>query len=157
MEYLIREMESAEYPLLNEFLYQAIFIPEGVEPPPFEIVYRPELSLYTEGFGSSEHDTAYAAVCGGKVVGAAWARIMNDYGHIDDESPSLAVSLLPEYRSRGIGTKLMRGLLDSLKARGYAQTSLAVQKANYAYNMYRKLGFEVIGSNDEEYIMLLRF
>jgi len=34
----------------------------------------------------------------GKIVGAVWVRIMNDYGHIDNETPSLAISLYKEYR-----------------------------------------------------------
>lgn len=29
MNYCIREMKKYEYPLLNDFLYEAIFIPEG--------------------------------------------------------------------------------------------------------------------------------
>ena len=157
MDIVIRAIRKEEYPLLNEFLYQAIFIPEGVEPPPFEIVERPELRLYTDYFGSSKHDRAYVAVSGDRVIGAAWARIMNDYGHIDDDTPSLAVSLYPDYRGHGIGTRLMRALLDDLKEAGYAQISLAVQKENYAVKMYRKLGFEAVGENSEEYIMLCRF
>lgn len=28
---------------------------------------------------------------------------MNDYGHIDDQTTSLAISLYPEYRNQGIG------------------------------------------------------
>lgn len=156
MEYTVRKMRESEYPLLNEFLYQAIFIPEGVEPPPKEIIFQPELKLYTEGFGSSEHDKAFAAVNEeGDIMGAAWARIMNDYGHIDDKTPSLAVSLYPEYRGNGIGTKIMQALIDELRSCGYKRTSLAVQKANYAVKMYRKLGFEAVDENDEEYIMLL--
>ena len=158
MEHTIRKMTESEYPLLNEFLYQAIFIPEGVCPPPKEIVFQPELKIYTEGFGSSEHDKAFAAVnADGEVIGAAWARIMNDYGHIDDETPSLAISLLPGYRGQGTGTKLMSALLEELKNCGYARTSLAVQKANYAVKMYRRLGFETVDENEEEYIMLLTF
>ena len=57
---------------------------------------------------------------------------MNDYGHVDDETPSFAVSLYKEYRGRGIGTELMRRMLDLLKSRGYKKASLAMQKANYA-------------------------
>ena len=30
----IRKMQRDEYPLLENFLYEAIFIPNGVEPPP---------------------------------------------------------------------------------------------------------------------------
>ncbi|NDO30105.1 GNAT family N-acetyltransferase [Enterocloster clostridioformis] len=40
--------------------------------------------------------------------------------------------------------------------KGYKQTSLSVQKANYAVNMYQKIGFEVVNENDEEYIMICR-
>lgn len=150
----IRRMKEEEYPLLEKFLYNAIFIPEGVEAPPYDIIYRPELRVYTEGFGTSPHDHAYCAVKDGEVIGAAWVRIMDDYGHIDDDTPSLAVSLLRECRGQGIGTRLMRELLDSLAQAGYSKISLAVQKANYAVRMYKKLGFTVTGENDEEYIMV---
>ena len=89
-----------------------------------------------------------------KIVGAVWVRIMNDYGHIDDETPSLAISLYEEYRHFGLGTALMKEMLRFLKNKGYKQTSLSVQKANYAVNMYRKVGFQVIKENEEEYIMV---
>lgn len=157
MHYTIRRLEPQEYPLLNEFLYQAIFIPEGVEPPPFDIIYQPELQVYTKDFGSSPHDRALGAFCGGKIAGAVWVRIMDDYGHLDDETPSFAISLYPEYRNHGIGTALMREMLDTLRDAGYRHASLSVQKANYAARMYRKLGFQIIGENAEEFIMRYDF
>ena len=91
-----------------------------------------------------------------KIVGAVWVRIMNDYGHIDDETPSFAISLYEEYRNMGIGTALMRDMLEFLKNKGYKRTSLSVQKVNYAVRMYQKVGFEVIDENEEEYIMVCR-
>ena len=39
----IREIKSNEYNLLDDFLYKAIFILEGVEAPPREIINAPEL------------------------------------------------------------------------------------------------------------------
>ena len=48
----------------------------------------------------------------------------------------------------------MKKMLRILKNRGCKQTSLAVQKANYAVRMYQKVGFEIIDENEEEYIML---
>lgn len=81
---------------------------------------------------------------------------MNDYGHVDDETPSLAISLYKEHRHLGIGTALMRAMLQLLKDKGYKQTSLSVQKANYAVELYRKAGFEVVDENEEEYIMICR-
>ena len=149
----IRPLETSEYPILNDFLYEAIFIPDGVEPPPREIISRPELRLYTEGFGSGSADFCLAAELNGKIVGAVWARIMSDYGHIDDETPSLAISLYKPYRGKGIGTLLMKGMLELLAGRGYRRVSLAVQKANYAVRLYKKVGFVTVSENDEEFIM----
>lgn len=79
---------------------------------------------------------------------------MKDYGHIDNETPSFAISLYKEYRGYGIGTDMMRAMLKLLKEKGYNKASLAVQKANYAVSMYKNVGFEIIDENDEEYIMI---
>ena len=154
MNYTIREMKAAEYPLLNDFLYEAIFIPEGAEAPPKSTINSPELQVYVADFGTQEHDKALLAKIDGRVIGAVWVRIMNDYGHIDDETPSFAISLYKEYRKLGIGTALMREMLGILKDSGYGQVSLSVQKANYAAKMYLKLGFETIKEKEEEYIMV---
>ena len=156
MEYRIREMRETEYPLLNNFLYEAIFVPEGIDPPPKSILNAPELQVYIEGFGDQPHDRALVAEVDHRVVGAVWVRIMNDYGHIDDQTPSFAISLHREYRGQGIGTEMMRRMLAELKGRGYERASLAVQKANYAVRMYLRVGFEIVDENDEEYIMVHR-
>lgn len=65
--------------------------------------------------------------------------------------------LYKEYRGLGIGTMLMKRMLEELKERGYQKTSLAVQKANYAVKMYKNVGFEIIDENEEEYIMMYVF
>lgn len=154
MDYTIREILKQEYPLLDNFLYEAIFVPEGIEPPPKTIITSPELQVYVEHFGESKDDWGLVAEVGGKIVGAVWVRIMNDYGHIDDETPSLAISLYKEYRGFGIGTAMMKEILTLLKSYEYSQISLSVQKANYAAKMYLKIGFEIVMENEEEYIMV---
>ena len=154
MDYTIREIQKHEYPLLDNFLYEAIFIPDGIEPPPKNIITSPELQVYVERFGESKDDMGLVAEAGGKIVGAVWVRIMNDYGHIDNETPSLAISLYKEYRGFGIGTALMKKILALLKENGYKQVSLSVQKANYAAKLYLKVGFEIVRENEEEYIMV---
>ena len=154
MDYTIREIQKQEYPLLDNFLYEAIFIPEGTEPPPKTIITSPELQIYVEHFGELKDDWGLVAEIDEKVVGAVWVRIMNDYGHIDDNTPSLAISIYKEYRGLGIGTAMMKEILALLKSYGYSQVSLSVQKANYAANMYLKVGFKIIRENEEEYIMV---
>ena len=153
MDYTIREIRKQEYPLLDNFLYEAIYIPEGVEPPPKAIITSPEVQVYVERFGESKDDWGFVAEVDGEIVGAVWVRIMNDYGHIDDETPSLAISLYKEYRGLGIGTAMMKEILSLLKSHGYSRVSLSVQKGNYAAKLYQKVGFEIVRENEEEYIM----
>lgn len=153
---LIRKLRTEEKDLLKDFLYEAIFIPDGVEPPARDILERPELKVYYECFGSGTADYCLVAEAEGQVVGAVWTRIMDDYGHVDDETPSFAISLIPAYRGRGIGTEMMKEMLSLLKGRGHKQVSLAVQKANYAVRMYENVGFDVADENAEEFIMVCR-
>ncbi len=150
----LREIRDNEIELLRDFLYEAIFIPEGVEPPAKDIIEQPELKLYYECFGKGMADYCIVAEDDGRVVGAVWTRIMNDYVHVDDDTPSFAISLYKEYRGQGIGTQLMRYMLALLKKKGYERASLAVQKANYAVRMYEKVGFRTVDENDEEFIMV---
>ena len=154
MNYNIRKIREDEYKLLEDFIYEAIFIPEGVEPPPKTIINQPDLQVYIKEFGKEKDDICFIAEADDKVVGAVWVRDMHDYGHIADGVPSFAISLYKQYRNFGIGTQLMITMLDELKKRGYERTSLAVQKANYAVRMYKKVGFSIIDENDEEYIMV---
>ncbi len=150
----IRCIRENELGILKDFLYEAIFIPEGLEPPPRNIVEAPELCVYTDGFGTKPGDNCLVAIDEGKIVGAVWTRIMNDYGHVDDETPSFAISLYKDYRGKGIGTRLMEEMLDILRDQGYKRASLAVQKVNYAVKMYQKSGFRIMGENNEELIMV---
>ena len=155
MDYVIRGLKQNEINLLDTFLYEAIFIPEGVQAPPKDIIEHRDLQIYVADFGKKD-DVCYVADFDGKVVGVVWTRIINDYGHVDDTTPSLSISLLKEYRNLGIGTELMKQILLTLKDRKYKQVSLSVQKINYAVNMYKKVGFEIVRENKEDYVMICK-
>ena len=111
-------------------------------------IHYQSAGIYITGFGTKKDDIGLVAEVNKKAVGAVWVRIMNDYGHIDNATPSIAVSLYKDYRGLGIGTALMKEMLRILKDRGYKQASLSVQKANYAVNMYQKTGFEIVDEKD---------
>ena len=153
MHYTIRPIEPSEVKLLDIFLYEAIYIPEGVEAPSLDIIQKPELQVYVKDFGRSKGDNALVAIVDGQLIGAVWTRIMDDYGHVDNATPSFAISLFKEFRHFGIGTAMMKQMLSELKKQGYKQASLAVQKDNYATRMYRNVGFCTIAETTEEYIM----
>lgn len=157
MDCTIRPLNTSEYSLLDVFLYYAIFVPEGVDAPPREIVNLPELQVYIRDFGTQPDDHCLVAETGGAVVGAVWVRDMPDYGHVADGVPSFAISVRPEHRGSDIGTSLMKAMLELLRRQGYEKASLSVQKANYAAPWYRSLGFEDVGENNEEFIMVYNF
>ena len=46
MNYCIRKLREDEQGILADFLYEAIYIPEGVEAPARNIIEQPELQLY---------------------------------------------------------------------------------------------------------------
>ncbi len=132
MKYTIREMYPQEYPLLADFLYESIFQREGDDQFPKTIIHQPELQVYIKDFGTGKDDACLCAVVDNKVVGAVWVRNIHGYGDLDDETPEFAISLYKEYRGYGIGTKLMRQMLELLRKKGYKRASLSVQKENYA-------------------------
>lgn len=127
MNYAIRELNSSEYNVLEDFLYEAIFIPEGETLPPRSIIDQPELQIYIHEFGK-ENDNALVAEIDGKIVGAVWTRIMNDYGHIDNDTPSFAIALYKEYRGLGIGTEMMKHMLKILKKKDLKRHLLLFNK-----------------------------
>lgn len=155
----IRVMRDSEVACLHEFLYQAIFIPKGIEPPPRTIINQPEIWIYIKDFGKQAGDLGVVAEQNGQVIGAAWTRIIPAFGHIDRDTPELAISVLPEFRGYGIGTKLMKKLFEILRSNGYKQTSLSVQKDNPAVRFYQRLGYKMAGerfdhAGQEDYLMI---
>lgn len=158
-EIKVRPIKEEEYPLLDDFLYEAIFLPEGTEPPPKDVIRRPELAVYIRDFGESG-DHCLVAESNGKVLGVVWTRILSGkekgYGYVDDTVPEFAISVKKEFRHRGIGDTLMREMIGLLKKSGYEKASLSVNKENYAYGFYRRLGFQTVKEQGEEVLMLLR-
>ncbi|MBR0405851.1 MAG: GNAT family N-acetyltransferase [Eggerthellaceae bacterium] len=159
MDYVIRDMREEEHCLLEEFLFRAIWVPEDFEGEVPRSVVRddPKCLAAFEGFGQLPDDRALVAEVDGRVVGACWVRTTDEYGHIDDETPSFSISLLKPYRGCGIGTALMRRMIILLEDAGYARVSLSVQKENPAFHLYERLGFRVVGegADESEWLMVL--
>ncbi len=160
MEIIIREIKSEEVVKLEDMLYEAIYQPDENSLIPRSVIGLPEVKVYIKDFGTKKDDYYLVADKGGEIVGAVWVRILNGdikgYGYIDDETPEFAISLFKNYRNQGIGTRLMTAMVGHLSAKGYKQTSLNVKKENYAVNLYKKIGFEIINENEQDYLMLLK-
>jgi ribosomal protein S18 acetylase RimI-like enzyme len=120
-DFKIRQIVKEDYPILEEFLYYSIFLPPGIKYEPRNIIFKPEIFVYIKDFGG-EGDCGIVAEQNGTIIGAAWARIIPAYGHIDNDTPELAISVLPSFRGQGIGNSMMHSLFDLLRKRGYSQS-----------------------------------
>lgn len=72
----IRALRAEEYGRLKEFLYEAIFLPDGAQPLPREVTDDPSLRIYWEGFGREPDDRALCAEAKGQIIGAIWCRML---------------------------------------------------------------------------------
>ncbi|MBN2511277.1 MAG: GNAT family N-acetyltransferase [Spirochaetales bacterium] len=168
--YIVRDLLQSEAHLLKQFTYTAIFVPENAQPLPCSILQDPSIRLYYENFvqGSrtngdycilAQHDTEKAGTP--LITGAAWSRILSGsprgYGNINDTTPELSISVLPEHRGKGLGTALIGTLIQVLGREGFSSLSLSVQKANPACRLYTRAGFRVQEERPEEFIMIRTF
>jgi ribosomal-protein-alanine N-acetyltransferase len=85
-------------------------------------------------------DMFYVALASGEIVGyAVGAKRCDSGGHV------ISIAVRPEWRRKGIGTKLMEALLDTFKKRGLKRAVLEVAVSNReAIAFYERLGFKTI-------------
>lgn len=154
----LRAIDAKDESLLREFCYLALYVEPGAEPFPPEFVDRPEIAKYWQGWGA-EGDLGVFALRNGRAVGAAWLRVLTGdergYGWVSDQIPELSLSLLPAFRGKGIGSKLLGELLSLADAR-FEGVSLSVSKNNPAVRLYERFGFETVGGDDSSLVMFRR-
>ncbi|MCX6047427.1 MAG: GNAT family N-acetyltransferase [Chloroflexi bacterium] len=160
--YTIRPFQADDQAFLSTMLYQAIFVPEGSQPPPPNVVELPELSKYVCNFGHQPGDLAYIVVDNAtqQLIGATWLRLFSGdhkgYGYVDDSTPELSIAIDPQHRGRGIGHALLTALLTAAQ-KSYRAVSLNVWVENPALRLYQRLGFETVTANGPEMTMIKRF
>jgi len=59
VKFKIREIKPTEYQVLKNFLYEAIYIPEGVDAPTKSIIEKPDLQVYTKIFADKVSVQSY--------------------------------------------------------------------------------------------------
>ena len=117
------------------------------------------VQLYVKAWGRLG-DTAVIALLDGFPVGAAWYRLFTTelvgYGFVDEHTPELAVAVVPNARGLGVGSALMRALLERAQDDGYTALSLAVDRHNEgAIGLYRQFGFGQIAETSDSLTLRL--
>lgn len=87
----------------------------------------------------------FVARAGGKVVG--WCDIIPaKAGSVSGHVGVLGIGVLPEFRHKGIGRRLMQTALEKAKKNGLTRIELGVREQNEnALKLYKELGFEIEG------------
>jgi ribosomal-protein-alanine N-acetyltransferase len=82
----------------------------------------------------------------GEIIGYCGMWMIVDEAHITN------IALLPEYRGRGMGETLLRGMMQAAKTYGAKKMTLEVRVSNVAaQKLYEKLGFEQQGVRPNYY------
>ena len=100
MNTIIRKIRPEEHDLLREFLYQAIYLPEGVEPPPRSVVDLPELQVHVTDFGTRPGDYCMAAEAEGKVEGTEYLMLWDAAQAIQQENMDMEAEKQRESKIR---------------------------------------------------------
>jgi len=119
------------------------------------------VALYVKGWGRPG-DTALIAVDDGFPVGAAWYRLFRrdqpGYGFVDEETPELAIAVVPNRRGRGIGDALLKALYERAKQDGHTAVSLAAERENAPLVSYyeQKHGFQRVHEDGSDSVTMRR-
>lgn len=155
---IIREIKHNEIGFLREILYLALYVPEGQPPFPKSILDHPDISKYIENWGTLKNDLALVAVINNEPIGAIWGRTFSKsntgFGFIDEKTPEICMAVKEKFRNLGIGTKLIDEISKIYFSKGIKSVSLSVDKQNRASLLYKRMGFFVVGEDeDKDFIM----
>jgi len=157
----LRKARRSDIPLLREMVYEGMFWRPSADRPTLEAALAlPEVKQELAGWGTRDGDMAVVAVADSRPVGAAWYRFWTEdtpsSGYVDPKTPVLAIAVRRDYRSRGIGRRMIAWLIDRASKDAVHQISLSVSKDNPALKLYRELGFRKHLDRGDAFTMLRR-
>ena len=159
MDIAFRALLPSDQPFLWEMLYMALYVPPGGSPFPRSILADPDIACYVGGWGRPG-DWGRLACAGAAPIGAVWLRLWSGdekgYGYVSPFIPELSIALLPEYRHKGIGTRMLAQVISMSRER-YPGLSLSVVENSPARRLYERLGFRRVGRIMESLVMLLEW
>ena len=158
--YKIRSGTAEDITFLKEMLYEAVFWSTAAKRIAMEDLFRvPEIAKMLDNWTNRAGDFSLIATnVEGTPIGAAWYRFWTEenhsYGFVDASIPELGISVVRKYRGRGLGRELMSRLMDHAKSSGIKKLSLSVDPANYALQLYQKLGFKKVSESGTSWTMV---
>lgn len=150
--YRLRVATIADIDFLTDVVIEATR-EQGRVPPGFdELEFRTEFAEWTaqQIADSNRESTTYVIELDGRPAGRL--RVVRTRDQIE----LAGIQLLPDFQSRGIGTRVIMDLFTEARDAGLPMT-LSVEKDNpRAHALYLRLGFAVISETDDEFVMRQR-
>lgn len=133
ISFAIRRMRSTDLARVMEIELETFTMPWS------ESTFRGLLRRTDSDLFVAEHN--------GAVIGYAIFWSVTDQGELGN------VAVAPEYRGKGIGTRLVEAVLDRAVEKGVREVFLEVRKSNSgAQNLYKAFGFFEVGKRRNYYL-----
>jgi ribosomal protein S18 acetylase RimI-like enzyme len=155
----------ADEATLWQMLYYAAHMDEDGATSPEATKENPFLSQYVAGWGrAGDLGVIAEAPSSGTAIGAAWLRLLTadktSASYHDDQTPELAIAVLPAWIGQGVGSALLHNLIQATRGH-HPAIVLTVRANNPAVRLYDRFGFAVIDEivnrvGTKSYKMLLR-
>lgn len=114
-----------------------------------QVTRIPAIAQYFAWWPGSHDFGIVADDAQGRALGVVWLRYFAaaapGYGFVDASIPELCVWVAEGHRGRGLGTRLITGILEQARLAGVAAVSLNVEAGNPARLVYARLGFAPAG------------
>lgn len=158
--YVIRPAGADDQPFLTEMLrLAATWRHPSASRLGSDVREAPEIARYVRGWGREGDVGFIAEFPRRRAVGAAWFRLFSQaepgFGFVDERTPEISIAIVEEARGVGIGTALLRALIEEARSRGLAALSLSVERENPARVLYEREGFVRVGRDDDTWTMRL--
>ena len=144
---MVRRGGPHDVPFLRDMLRHAFYWRASEAAASDQPLFR-----YVKGWGRPG-DRAMIAIADFRPVGAAWYRLFTrdnpGFGFVDEETPELAIAVVPSRRGKGTGSELLRALLDQARRDGFQALSLDVERDSPAVELYERHGFRTVRSDGD--------
>jgi ribosomal protein S18 acetylase RimI-like enzyme len=154
---IVRAATAADLPFMQAMSYEAATWRPELRPPLDDVLADPHVARYLSGWGRPG-DAGVIGEEDGR-VGAAWFRLFPaddpGYGFVAADVPELSIGVEPAARGRGVGTRLLDGLVEVARADGHRAISLSVEPDNPARRLYERAGFVRVADDGGAWTMLL--
>jgi ribosomal protein S18 acetylase RimI-like enzyme len=153
-DFVIRLGEVSDLPLLYLMLYEAAAVNPAIRQLDREAALSlPQVRKYVEGWGRPGDQAVVAAEPTGRQLGAAWYRLFTakdpGYGFVSEDVPEVTIGVVDDARGRGIGSALLKRIVELARDERHQALSLSVESDNEAVALYKRHGFELVGKSKD--------